>query len=94
VRHLSPHYIKTVDGIHFHINKVLENGFIVKNIDFDIEGHPYHFHEKVRCISKTDFEDYFAQAGLEVRHIFGDYQLANFDETTSERMIFVVEKKR
>jgi SAM-dependent methyltransferase len=89
---LTPHYIKTVDNIHFHINKILENGFIVKNIDFDIDNKPFHFQERVKCISKTDFEQYFNNNGLSVKYIFGNYQLQKFNETDSDRMIFIVEK--
>jgi SAM-dependent methyltransferase len=89
---LTPHYIKTVDNIHFHINKTLENGFIVKNIDFDVSGKPFHFQERVKCISKVDFEEYFNANGLYIKHLFGDYTLHDFDELLSDRMIFIVAK--
>ena len=90
---LAPYYEKEVDGILFKISKVVEAGFILKNIDFSFENKDYHFQERVKAITLSDFKAYFAASGLELLDVFGSYQLTDFDEETSNRMIFVAQKK-
>jgi len=48
--------------------------------------------EKVMTLNKSDFENYFAEAGLKTKSIFGNYNLERFDAATSQRMILVAEK--
>ncbi|MDI9874536.1 SAM-dependent methyltransferase [Flectobacillus rivi] len=91
-KQLLPFQVKEIDGIRFEITKTLQDGFIIKDIDFMDEGHEYHFHEKVQAISLTDFQHYFSAAGLKLKQIFGDYHLNAFDIETSPRMIFILEK--
>lgn len=92
IKHLSMHYEKEVEGIHFVINKTIENRFILKNIDFDFEGKHYHFQERVKALTFEDFEGYFEKSGLKIVDCFGNYQFENFDSENSDRMIFVAEK--
>ena len=92
--HLVKAEEKNIDGIHFRITKEMDDeGFIIKNIDFEDHGIGYHFHEKVRAISKNEFLNYFAMAGLELIGVYGDYDLSKFEERTSERMIFITQRK-
>ncbi|WP_291723737.1 SAM-dependent methyltransferase [Bernardetia sp.] len=83
---------KVIAGITFKISKSIENGFIVKDIKFKDQGKNFHFQERVKAIPANDFLRYFRDAGLTVARIFGDYDLSEFEEDISERMIFVVEK--
>tara|TARA_R110002049_G_scaffold302495_2_gene495421 strand:+ start:5425 stop:6159 length:735 start_codon:yes stop_codon:yes gene_type:complete len=83
---------KTIDGITFDINKSLSNGFITKIIDFEDNGDKYHFTEYVKNISKKTFISYLEKADLELIHIFGDYQLGDFDESESDRLILISRK--
>jgi len=83
---------KTIEGITFKISKSIENNFIIKDIRFEDKGKDFHFQERVRAIPTTNFLHYFRNAGLTVARIFGDYDLSEFEEAISERMIFVVEK--
>ena len=83
---------KTIEGITFKILKTIEEDFIVKDIYFEDKGKEFHFQERVRAIPSFDFLRYFRNAGLTVARIFGDYDLSEFEEGISERMIFVVEK--
>lgn len=83
---------KIIEGITFKISKSIENDFIVKDIHFEDKGKNFHFQERVRAIPTVDFLRYFRNAGLTVARIFGDYDLSEFEEEISERMIFVVEK--
>lgn len=83
---------KIINGITFKISKFIQNDFIVKDIVFEDEGKEFHFQERVKAITSIDFLRYFRDAGLTVARIFGDYDLSEFEEAISDRMIFVVEK--
>lgn len=72
---------------HFKIEKVFENGFIVKKISVIDNGIENHFLEKIKVLNKENFEAYFTEAGLEIFKIAGDYSLNNFDIEKSDRMI-------
>jgi hypothetical protein len=49
----------------------------------------YHFEEKVELISKADFLEYAVNSGLSFTCMLGDYQLNEFDDQNSPRMIFL-----
>ena len=83
---------KQIEGILFKISKSIEDNFIVKDIQFKDEGKDFHFQERVKAIPTFDFLRYFRDSGLTVARIFGDYDLSEFEEDISDRMIFVVEK--
>ncbi len=92
IRQLVPYEIKRIQGIEFHIHKKVENQVIVKDIYFKDQDQEFHFQERVKAITHTDFEQYFEAAGLQIRHVFGNYHCHNFDEQHSDRMVFVVQK--
>jgi len=83
---------KEVQGITFKIHRGVENGFIVKTIQFTDKGHDYNFEERVRALREEDFIEYFRMAKLRLVEVFGDYNLIPFDRDKSERMIFVLKK--
>ena len=84
---------KTVSGITFHISRRLDDGFIVKTIRFqDALGQEQQFEERVRALSRDNFEEYFQMAGLRLAEVLGDYQLGPYNEVLSPRMIFIVKK--
>jgi SAM-dependent methyltransferase len=89
---MLPFETKTVENINFLITKQLENGFIVKTIEFADKGKNYLFQERVKAIEADEFLAYFAQSGLTLRSLFGNYHLENFDLYNSERMILIAEK--
>lgn len=83
---------KTVDGVGFELNRLVEDGIIKKKIhviDGDVE---LDFEEKVDALTLNDFQSYFETAGLELINTFGDYDLNSFDEQTSDRLIMVCKK--
>lgn len=83
---------KKSDGIEFHINRKIENGFIVKEITFTDKDKHFAFREEVQALERKDFEAYFAANNLRVEHVFGDYELNAFDPEHSDRLIFVCRK--
>lgn len=83
---------KQIDGIVFHIRREAIDGYIVKTIDFEDQGKPYRFQEKVRAITREEFQDWFAQGGFVLESLYGNYQLEPYDACCSERMIFLAHK--
>lgn len=80
-------------GISFEIKRWEANGFLHKSIVFSDQGKDFQFMEKVELIGKQDFIAYAAQSGLSLVDLLGDYSLAQFDEKTSPRMVFIWVKK-
>jgi len=89
VENLVPKEVKTVDEIDFHIKRYLEDGHILKEIDFEDKGRKYHFTEKVKALTLKDFQDLMDEAGIYLLDIFGDYKLKKFHKTESERLIMI-----
>lgn len=83
---------KTIENITFHLKRYLKDGFICKYISFEDKGQSFFFQEKVKAITLSDFEQYFQLAGLRIKHILGNYQLENYQENNSERLILIAEK--
>ncbi|MBL6449817.1 class I SAM-dependent methyltransferase [Fulvivirga sp. 29W222] len=93
VHNLVPSEEKQIEGITFQIAKQFsEDGYILKDIRFEDNGHEYHYQEKVKAIRRVEFLSYFQRAGLQLVEIFGDYHFKAYDPEHSERMIFVVKK--
>jgi SAM-dependent methyltransferase len=86
---LVPEEIKTVEGIDFHIKRYLKDGHIYKEIDFEDQGQKFHFTEKVKALTLSDFEQLMEEAGIYLLDIFGDYKLNKFHKTESERLIMI-----
>ncbi len=89
---LIPTYINTKEGIDFHITKRIENGYIIKDINFEDKGEKHHYYEKVKLFTLEKIEEYAQDFGFEVVKIFGDYELQDFDLELSPRCIFWMKK--
>lgn len=89
LQHLISHQERHKQGINFDIHKKFENGFIHKTIAFEYQNQSYEFAEHVRAFTLQDFEMLFEAANLEIIHCFGDYQLNDFNQNHSERLILV-----
>ena len=89
IKNLVPNEKKKMGNILFHIEKYLEDGYIVKNIKFSDDGQDFHFTERVKALTLADFEGYFEEASIELKHTFGNYHLNKFDKNTSERLILI-----
>jgi len=77
------------DHIEFKTAKRIEDGFIVKNIEFKDNGKTHRYKEFVKYLELADFEAYFRNVGMEITEVFGDYHLNSFDEDTSDRLIMI-----
>jgi len=81
--------VKTVEGIEFHQKRSLKDGYIVKDIHFEVDGEHYEFQERVRAFTLEDFKMLFEKAGVYLLDVFGDYKLRKYQSKTSERLIMI-----
>jgi cyclopropane fatty-acyl-phospholipid synthase-like methyltransferase len=89
---MKPSETKTIEGITFHLKRVVKDGFIVKEISFTDQGQDYVFTERVKELYSTDFSSYIRRFGLELQAEFGDYTLAPYQSLTSDRYIVIAKK--
>lgn len=82
---------KMVDGITFHIQRKIEDGFILKHISFFADGEHHQFTESVKYLDLQKMIAFFEKVGLNLKHVFGDYQLLPFDENYSKRLILIAQ---
>lgn len=92
LENLKSQDVKTIDGIYFNIHKWVEKGYIFKRIQFEIEGQKHDYTERLMCIDLEMFKKYFKAADLEIKHIFGSYDLERFNPKTSERLILIFQQ--
>jgi SAM-dependent methyltransferase len=89
---LYPESIIEAEGIQFHIKRSLVKNRVVKQIQFEHQQRKYHFEEHVMLISRERFSVWFKMAGLKTEAVFGSYKLDEYNEATSERLIFLLKK--
>ncbi|AEH02591.1 bifunctional 2-polyprenyl-6-hydroxyphenol methylase/3-demethylubiquinol 3-O-methyltransferase UbiG [Lacinutrix sp. 5H-3-7-4] len=89
IENLVPENVKTVDGIDFYQKRRVEDGFIIKDISFTVDGKDYEFQERVRAFTLEDFEVLFEKAGVYLLDVFGDYKLSKYMRKQSERLILI-----
>ena len=92
LRNLTRQEVKSIDGIDFNISKKVLNGKIIKSIAFEHKGRDYHFKEEVKAFTLSDFKKLFELSGFTIETIYGDYDLSEFDEIKSNRLIFICKK--
>lgn len=89
---LVPHENKTVDGIHFEIDKHISEKKVFKSIKFHDHGVDYRYCEQVSLYDLEDFKAMYKKVGFELLHCFGDYNLNPYDEMLSDRLILISKK--
>lgn len=83
----------TIDGIEFQIKKEIVQKQFVKTIEFNANGRPYHYTEKVSAFGLPEFWDMLDKAGFDVRQTFGDYKLGPYNNANADRLIIVAYKR-
>lgn len=89
IANLVEEEIKQVEHITFKIKRFVENGFIIKQIDFTDDGEEFSFQERVKAITLDDFKKYLELSGFTLLEIFGDYSLSKFNTKSSPRLILI-----
>jgi SAM-dependent methyltransferase len=73
----------------FKYHKQWDPPFIKKEIEVIDKNQVFRFHEKVKVYSLLELEKLHLSAGFEVLHVFGNYELNEFSETESPRIIVI-----
>lgn len=79
--------------VNFTITRSIEDEWVIKRIRINDGDQEKNFHEKVRLLALNDFEEMFAQVGLSIQNIFGDYDLSPFNPLVSKRLIITAVKQ-
>jgi len=82
---------KEINGTRFDISRIVENGFIYKNIVVTANGTEQKFQERVRAYLAHELQHCFEEAGLSVTERFGSYDLKPF-ANDSDRLILIATK--
>ncbi len=84
---------KTVDDVKFDIERRYDGQHIFKDIRFSDGEINRHYTERVQAVKISDFEAMLATSNFEILRTFGDFDLNDFDEDTSDRLIIIAQKK-
>lgn len=91
IKDLVPEQVVSKKGIDFLIRKKVTESFIIKEIDVTFENETHHYLEKVQALDLDKMQNFANMAGLEVKYIFGDYELNPFDSNNSDRLILIMQ---
>ncbi|MEE2954184.1 MAG: class I SAM-dependent methyltransferase [Bacteroidota bacterium] len=83
---------KNIDNIIFKIRRNIIGNRIEKSIQIIDEQTVLNFKESVEALTLKDFLFFFKNENLEIIDIFGSYQLEQFNEIDSERLIIIARK--
>lgn len=92
ISNLTSNETKIIEGIEFKISKKVENNSIIKQIEFTDKGKKYFFQERVKALMLPDFEKYIDANKLKIVHLRGNYNLEEFNEMSSDRLIIIAKK--
>jgi SAM-dependent methyltransferase len=92
VKNLVPQSEFNCGEIFFIVKRKFSDGKLEKSIEVHHQGKIHCFYEMVKAHSKSEIENFITSANLNIIHLLGDYHLGNFDETSSDRMIFIAKK--
>lgn len=87
MRQLLPRETKEVEGVTFHIERRVEDGFIRKRITVEEAGEKKTYEERVQAFRYADFEQFLTAAGFAIDHVWGSYALDQFDVHHSDRLV-------
>ena len=93
-QHLQFKETKKINDVVFDIERRSDDMYFYKRIHVeDASAHVNEtFTERVEKFSLADFESMFSRQGLQIAHVFADYDLNAFDEKSSSRMIMISKK--
>lgn len=84
---------RTVDHVHFSINRHADVQHIYKKIKVEDLGKTFEFMERVQALHLRDFES-LLNADFEIISTFGTYDLSPFQPSTSDRLIILAQLKQ
>jgi SAM-dependent methyltransferase len=93
VENLVEEETKIVDGITFNITRKYDGQHIFKYISFNADGQEHNYMERVQALKLTDFIALLEVCGFDLIRTFGDFDLDDFKEETSNRLILLARKR-
>jgi len=92
--HLVKSEIRKIDQVAFHISRWQNDTHFFKQIQVEENGRlmKHLFTERVAKFSLGDFTDMLAYQGMQMKEVFGDYQLNHYNIRKSPRMILIAGK--
>ncbi len=93
-RNMTHQEVKTIDDIQFTITKWYDDNFFYKKIIIDDSKKetPQIYTEKVARFTLKNFEKLFENQGMEIIKTFGEYNLSEYIEKDSSRLIMIAKK--
>jgi len=80
-------------GITFSIEREVIKDIINKRISFADQGKKFYFEERVQALNLKKITKFCNKAGFSIVKVFGNYELDEFNEDQSDRLIMVLEEK-
>ncbi|MEW9668858.1 class I SAM-dependent methyltransferase [Ammoniphilus sp. 3BR4] len=92
--HLAPSSHSKQGGLEIIQQRSISDGFVQKQIIIKEEGEsPRHYEERVKLYSAGQLQSMLTKQGLEILHLFGDYQASPYQQEGSPRIIFICQKQ-
>ncbi len=98
VHYVEDNFVKTetkiIEGTKFHLTRWHDETHFYKQIQMEDEQHALKHiaTEKVSKFSLGDFTEMLAYQNMQVREVFGSYELGKYDRRKSPRMIIIAKK--
>lgn len=86
--------IQTIDGLTFEITRNYDGTHIFKRIQFNDQGKAFDFTERVQALKIGDFTQLLVNNGFEIMRTFGDFQLNDYQENDSDRLLIIAKKNK
>lgn len=93
IQTLVPKETKAVDHLTFSISRKYTGTHITKTISFEDKNTLFSFEEKVQALKFDDFEKLLSANHFQIIRTFGDFDLNDFNNSTSDRLIIIARKK-
>ena len=92
IMNLVANEIKVIEDVKFKISRKIIDNHIIKKINIEDKENIFSHQEKVHCLTLLNFTEMLEKANMKIINLFGDYDLNNFDEQKSDRLIILAKK--
>ena len=92
IMNLMANEIKIIEDVKFKISRKIIDNHIIKKIKIEDKENIFSHQEKVHCLTLFSFTEMLEKANMKIINLFGDYDLNNFDEQKSDRLIILAKK--
>lgn len=92
--HFHHQFDKQINGFNFHITKWMDENYFYKKIEVEHDAfeEPHVYTEKVAKFSLGDFTEMLAYQNMQIKEVFGNYNLGAYHVSQAPRMIMLAQK--